>query len=190
MPNKELDREFRVLNQTLSIHTLLRDKYNGLALILDLSLLACSVIFCATTFAGDDFYSKIGLLPETGRLVLGIASILAFSCSIISLRVNWKGKGANHSEAVKKLSDVAAQFRKEQHENGAWTEGIEENLHNDYWNAMNNIVEIPANKFNKLKAKHLKKVEISKMISSSPGCPIFLMNLVLTCRSIKKFFSK
>ena len=41
----ELSRKFRVLNQTLSMHTFLRDRYANRALLIDVLLLASAVIF-------------------------------------------------------------------------------------------------------------------------------------------------
>ena len=80
---RELTRQFRVLRQTLSMHTMLKDRYKKLAVTIDIILLACAVVFCATTFASDDVFSLIGLSPETVRFVLGVASILAFFASLV-----------------------------------------------------------------------------------------------------------
>ena len=180
---KELKRQFRVLDQTLSIHAMLKDRYTRRALTLELVLLASSVVFCATTFARDDIFAQVGLSPANVRLMLGVASIAAFFASLVALRVNWQGKSTQHGDAAKKLGNVLAEFRKWKKEDGTWPEGRADELSQSYWVAMHNIVEIPQNQFVNLKAQHLRKVELSKMSSAAPGCPVFLLRFRLFCRS-------
>ena len=91
---KETERQYRVLRQTLSAHAALRDEYTAKAKFAEVLLLVCAAVFCATTFAGDSFYAGLGLSPRTGQLVLGIASVLAFSSSLVLLVVDWKGTAA------------------------------------------------------------------------------------------------
>ena len=47
---EETKRQSRVLGQVLSMHTVLRDRFEFNALLLDIILIASSVVFCATTF--------------------------------------------------------------------------------------------------------------------------------------------
>jgi hypothetical protein len=186
----EQNRQFRVLDQTISIHAMLRDRYSKLSLILEILLLACSVIFCATTFAPDDIFTQIGLSPKGVRFILGIASITAFFASLFALRVDWKSKSLRHKDAVQKLNGVLALFRKLRKEDGTWLQERVGELNQAYCEAMNNIVEIPDNQFVRLKSRHLRKVEISKMSSAIPGCPVFLLRFVLFCRYISKVVRK
>lgn len=183
---RELARQFRVLRQTLSIHTMLRDRFSKLALIVDIILLACAVVFCATTFARDNVFTFLRLSPENVRFVLGIASILAFFTSLVALRVGWKGKAALHREAAQRLTDVLDLFRELRKEDKTWPEDRRDDLHQAYWVAMKNIIDIPTKKFVGLKSRHLRKVQISKMLDELPGCPVFLLRLILLYKSIKK----
>jgi len=183
---KEVNRQYRVLKQMLSMHTMLRDRYANLALIIDIILLACAVVFCSTTFVSNEAFRKIGLLPEFVRFILGIASILAFFTSLIALRVGWKGKEALHREASQKLTAVLALFRETRNDDGTWSQDRTVDLKRDYWNAMSNIIEIPEKLFLNLKSRHLRKVMISKMLSAKPGSPVFVLKLTLFFRSIKK----
>ena len=54
--HKEIDRQYRVLRQTLGIHSILRDEYSRKSKLSEILLLLCSVIFCATTFASDELF--------------------------------------------------------------------------------------------------------------------------------------
>lgn len=184
--NKELQRQYRLLNQTISMHAILRDKYSRRALILDVMLLICSIIFCATTFAPNDLYTFLGVEPDNGKIILGVASVIAFMAAIISLRVDWKGRLNKHRDAVKKLSDNLKLFRENKKENDDWERESVATLNQSYWEAMRNIEEIPDKYFNTLKAKHLRKVEISKLSSSLNGCPIFVIKILVIWKSIIK----
>jgi hypothetical protein len=69
---KEIERQYRVLRQTLSMHAMLRDGFAWRAKAVEVLLLVCSVIFCATTFAGDELYRTFNLAPNLGRIVLDV----------------------------------------------------------------------------------------------------------------------
>lgn len=183
---KELNRQFRVLRQMLSIHSSLRDRYALLALIVDILLIASSVVFCATTFARDDLFTKLGLSTKDVRHILGIASIAAFFSSLVALRVDWKGKSAQHRGAVQKLTLALKLFRKLRKSEGRWPENKGNELGEAYWEANSNIIEVPSRKFVRLKAKYLRKVEISKMLHSMPGYPLFVLRCILIYRHIIK----
>lgn len=187
---KELNRQFRVLRQTLSMHTMLRDRYSKLALVIDIAFLACSVIFCATTFARDDIFAQIALSPKDVRYVLGVSSIVAFFASLVALRVDWKGKAARHRDAVQKLTNVLSLFRECQHEDGSWPRDRSAVLHRTYWEAMNNTIEVPDRPFVGLKVRYLRKVELSKMSDGAHGCPLLILRIILLIRSILKAFGK
>src|SRR5713101_5413522 len=164
----ELSRKFRVLDQTLSMHTSLRDRYGRRALIVDLSLLACSVVFCASAFAGDNVLSRFGTTPENVRYLLRAFSVLAFMLSILSLRIDWKGRSASHRDAASKMSSAVASFSKRRGIDGGWPPESSAELCRVYWEAMHNSVPIPEGLFVKLKARHLRKVELSRMLSLNP----------------------
>ncbi len=182
--NTELERQYRVLRQRLSMHAMLRDGYAKRALLLDIVLLACSVIFCATTFSSDDGLAKVGLSAERTRTVLGLASITAFFASLVALRVGWKGRSTLHRDAVQKLTVLLGLFRELRQEDGTWPEGQSTELHKAYWEVNNNVVEVPDRRFVGLKVRYLRKIELSRMSSTSPGCPLFVLWIGLVCRSI------
>lgn len=186
----ELSRKFRVLDQTLSMHAALRDRYGRRSLFVDLLLLAASVVFCASAFAGSDTLSRFGPTPEQVRYLLRVSSILAFMLSLVSLRADWKGKSARHSGAAEKMSRAVASFRKFQGSDETWQPECAAELDAVYWEAMNNSVPIPESAFVKLKARHLRKVEISKMLASNPGCPVFVVRLILFCSALRHISRK
>jgi hypothetical protein len=182
----EVGRKFRVLVQTLSMHTALRDRYARRALFVDILLLACAVIFCTATFADATTLAQLGLAPKRINYLLRVSSVLAFMLSILSLRIDWKGKSSSHRDAADKMSRALEAFRNAQQSDGTWpTEGIAE-LDAAYWEAMHNSVPIPEGVFVKLKARHLRKVQLSRMLDSNPGCPAWVLRLVLLWVSLRR----
>lgn len=181
----EIDRQFRCLDQMISMHSTLRDRYAHLALTANLLLLASSVVFCATTFSGDYISARMGLSTRVLSDILGVASVTAFFASLAMLTLDCKGTSARHADAAKRLTAVLALFRQARHDSG-WPEDQREKLHQAYWGAMTNIAPIPDSKFNSLKAHHLRKVQTSKMSGSFPGCPLFIIRAMVLCRSVSR----
>ena len=177
--NAEVQRQYRVLQQTLSMHTMLRDRYTSLALGLDISLLLGSLVLCGAVFTGDDLLRGIGLTQSITRGVMGGASFLVFFATLIGLRVSWKGKAERHRHAADRLTEGLARFRESRSEDSTWQEDRTADLNQLYWSIMRNVTPIPSNQFNQLKARHLRKVRISKMLDASPGCPVCFVRLVV-----------
>ena len=175
----EINRKYRVLGQTLGMHAQLRERYHLRARIADVVLLICAVVFCATTFAEDRVFEFFGLPSERSRAILGIASIGVFIASLISMLVDWKGSAAGHAEAVKKWSGVLEKFREAKSDDGRWAKADEQELSRLYWEAARNTTPIPELMFNGLKARYLMKVRMSTLISERPGCPRFVLWLIM-----------
>lgn len=183
---KETERQYRVLQQTLSAHAALRDSYGAKAKTAEIVLLICATVFCATTFAGEGFYANLSVSPQTGRLVLGVASVLAFAASLATLVIDWKGSAARHGEAAEKWASVLEEFRGLRFGDGSWSEEARVALNAAYWEADRNSVGIPERSFNRLKARHLRKVEVSKLLSRYPGCPRSVLELIVRARGTKR----
>lgn len=183
--NVELGRQYRVLRQTLSIHSVLRDRYSFKANVVGAVLLVASAVFCTTTFASDGLYLKLGLAPSDGRFILGIASVVAFCASLALLFSGWREKAVQHREAAEKWSKVLGEFQCKMDNSGNWPEAEGTFLSDLYWETDRATVRIPVARFNALKSKYLRKVEVSKMLSSHPGCPRFVCWIVVIYRSMK-----
>lgn len=92
MGESENDRQYDVLDQMLTAHALLRDRYAWRALWLNICLLATAIALNAFVFAGDDvLVAMFGAKPEHVKMGLGIASVVAMILSIMALRVDWSG---------------------------------------------------------------------------------------------------
>ena len=186
IPLNEIERQYRVLRQTLSMHAMLRDEFAWKAKASEILLLACAVIFCVTTFASDDLYKLLGLVPSVSRIILGVASVVAFILSLTLMVVDFKGQAALHRQAVERWSNVLAKYRKHRNQDGTWPEEIRAELDFAYWEADRNSVKIPEQRFNRLKGRYLRKMAISELKSSCPGCPRLFLGFLLRYRDISK----
>lgn len=180
--SREVTRQYRVLRQTLSIHAALRDKYVWRAKTAKAVLVACSVVFTATTFAGVDLYNVLRIDVNLARVILGAASIVALIASAALLVVDWEGLAAVHGEAVKAWTPVLALFRELRSDDGTWTEHDRQQLSNAYWGTARIAASIPDKQFNRLKLQYLRKVAVSRFQDRYPGCPRPIAHLLLILR--------
>ncbi|MFF7134363.1 hypothetical protein ACFZBZ_18640 [Streptomyces sp. NPDC008196] len=93
--------------------------------------------------------------------------MVTFAATLIDMVLDWRGIAQRHDDAVRQLASLKMEYRT------APLPGEEEQerdrLSQRYQVVMDSIAPIPDNKFNSLKSLHLKKVEISKILSSNPG---------------------
>ena len=177
-----MERQYRVLRQTLEMHAMLRDEYSLKATISQILILLCSVVFCATTFASDQLFETLNLSPGISRTLLGIASVTAFAFSLVLMVFDWRGKSAQHREAVERWSVVLEKFRRNRTNERTWPDSIHDSLSKAYWEADRNSIKIPNNRFNGLKSRYLRKVSISKLKSAYPICPRLVLFFILFFR--------
>jgi hypothetical protein len=180
---KETDRQYRVARQTLAIHGFLRDRFAFRSQFAEIVLLVSSVVFCATTFAADDLYRTLGLSPAAARFGLSLASVAAFAFSLTLLVVNWRDAWADHRDACRRWTEVVERFRTLRAADGTWPDASREELNALYWNAAHMTAVIPENGFNRLKKRYLRKVAVSELSSTYPGCPTVLLALLVRARS-------
>jgi hypothetical protein len=180
----EMSRQYKVLQQMLSMHAALRDRYGRRARAAKIVLLGCSVAFTATTFASDTFFTTFRLPPDIVRVTLGVAAVIAFFLSLLLLVVDWESLAAGHRDAVIAWSRVLAQFRETRSEDGTWPEERRQELSSLYWEVTRNTSSIPDREFNGLKGRYLRKVAVSKLLDRFPACPAPIILLFLIFRDI------
>ncbi|SRR6266571_200464 len=183
---QELQRQFRVLRQTLEMHTQLRDRYARWSRIGKGILIAASAVFISMTFASGTFFERLGLTVDNARLLLGFASLVSFVCSVLLLVVDFDGKAARHADATQRFARAIALFRRYRLASGSWDESQARKLSNAYWQANENSVSIPTKLFTNLKARYLLKVRISRLLDRAPGCPLWLLSLYLRARDLRR----
>ena len=182
---EEIHRNKRVLNMMISMHSTLRDKYYRLSLAFKILLFTSSVILNSFVFADTEFVQEFGIAAPSIELSIGVASIIVFLVSIIMFVVQWDKKSANHEEAKKQLSHLLNEAREIISNSKNITEQEVKSFVQKYSQVNSMLVPIPEKKFNKLKHKHLHKVELSKYISKNPKYPYLLIRIRFFINSFK-----
>jgi len=184
MTKEEHDREYRVVDQMISMHAYIAQRKKGQALWLSLGLLFASTITCGFTFADNATIRLLGIGPGRERLVMGITSMLLFGLSIVELRVDWGGTARAHADAYRRLSLLKAKYRHVHASQLPDKEPLWLELSKEYTDTMASVAEIPEKSFAKLKAHHHYKVELSRMIDKHPGVPVILLATGLRTKAI------
>jgi hypothetical protein len=181
---KEFRRKRRVLDQTITGHAFLRDVYERRALVLTLLVLALSTVATATAFlAGDTPVTIAGIRART-QIWVGVLTTVIFFLSLVDLRVDWRQRAGAHAEAVRRLARVKGVFRGVTIvEDRVETTGAD--LDFEYESAMEQVPPIPEKWFLRAKARHLRKVAASQLLSSHPGAPSWLMKARVTWDGIR-----
>lgn len=177
--NTELDRKYRLAKQFTSMHFSLRDSYRFWSSVSEIILLIASTVFLSTTFADSSLFQFFGLDPQYMKIALGVASVIAFICSLTLLLLRWPEKAVQHKKAAQKWSNALTAFRDTRLEDKTWPPESHQILNDLYSTTTDNTAAIPDKKFNNLKAQYLLKVEISKLLSKYPGAPRFLLYLLV-----------
>jgi hypothetical protein len=184
MTKEEHDREYRVVDQMISMHVYIAQTKKSQALLLSCGLLFASAIACGFTFADDATIRMLGIGPGRERLVMGVSSLFLFGLSVVELRVDWGGTARAHADASKRFSILKAKYRLAQasllpDKQPLWLE-----LSKEYTETMASVAEIPEKSFAKLKAHHHYKVELSRIIDKHPGVPMIFLTIGLRTKAI------
>lgn len=190
MEAKELKRIHRVIDMMRTMHSLMRDRYRRLSLLVDLIILAGSVILCATVFLDPNILDQLGIKPESSKIILGTTSILIFLFSLVQLKVNWKQKGEMFDKSVEILCTLKSECDTLLNMSTSPCEKDILNQCEACGETLAKLPKIPDRFFNKLKAKHKRKVKLSKYIDTRPESPYWLTRLLFESRSIFKKYNK
>jgi hypothetical protein len=183
----EFDRMWRVVDQSLSAHAILRDRYRRCERSLTLLIVGLSIV--ATAFAF--FTGNVTIAIWQWRLSLatgiGILTAAIFFLALAQLVLNWQRLAWAHEDAGRRLGDLKAKLRSAKVAGVASLSDTEAlDLRALYDQTMADVVEIPENKFLPLKAKHHRKVAVSRLIDKHPGAPLPYLRLVAMVRGLRE----
>lgn len=183
---EENERQYRVIDQMLTMHSLLRDRMEQRAFWLNTALIASSLFLTVFTFVGDDVLRALNLDPALTRFILGLVAVVVLICSITEFRVDWRSVAGRHAEAVSRLARMKAKYRQSFTDTGGNDPLMNTLLTSECDNMMSNISTIPDRWFNVLKAEHQFKRLLSERISQCPRTPIWFLKLHLRIEGIKE----
>ena len=183
MTKEEHEREYRVVDQMISMHADIAQTKKSQALSLSVGLLFSSAIICGFTFADDATLGSLGIGPGRARLVIGLASLAVFGLSIVELRVDWGGIARAHTDASKRLSLLKAKYRHAEASQELDKQALWLGLSNEYTDTLASVAGVPEKDFPKLKARHHFKRELSRTIDRHPGVPVLVLALCIRSRA-------
>lgn len=184
------NREYRIIDQMISMHAYIAQKKKKHATLLSVCLLFASAIVCAFTFVDDATMALFGIGVAKARFILGLASTAVFGLSIVELKVDWSGRSQIHADAARRLSTLKAKYRRveaslETDKREAWGE-----LSKEYADTLDSLASVPECDFTRLKARHLFKKELSRAIDNNPGVPIIALEFMIISHAVWNYFCK
>ena len=179
---EEIERVCRVSDMLCSGHAFLRDKYETLALFLDLLILLSSTWLAGLAFVSPDTAKRLAPGNVEPMLWIGILGVVTFGLSIVQLKVDWKGRSDAHQRSFEIYAEVKRLAQHLLREDGAILRDRCHDILIRYELATQVGIHIPENTFLKVKKQHKLKVEVSKYLDTHPGASIWLTRLKILWR--------
>lgn len=181
----ELKHHSRVIDMLLTMHSVLRDRNSRHALLLDILLLISSVILATTVWLDPEVPRDLGFSQDSSKLVVGVSSTLVFAISLIHLRVDWKGTAERHQQAASSLARLKLQIRPLLRSDSDVDPSQIENQNRECALVLAILPPIPDRHFNRLKAVHKRKIELSKAVDKYPNLPLWLLRAKLVVAQMR-----
>lgn len=145
----------------------IRDRNRLFGTVLVLVILMASLVGVAFAFAGGNpDITFLGLTANRATWV-GWLAVLTSALTLVELVLDRRGAAQRRSDAVRVLAALKAEYRVLPAKGAEVAEA--ERMSERYSQAMETVPPIPERSFNRLKAAHLLKVEVSKLLSKNPG---------------------
>lgn len=151
------------------MHATLRDRAARVATVITVTLLCASAIGTALAFAGNDTAVRLLGVQATKSTWLGVLSVGVFCGTLAELVTDRRGVARRHDAAVRLLADLKSEYRQAAPDEDGNCTAAQTRLTERYDHVMVAIPPIPEARFNDLKARHLRKVETSRLLSAHPG---------------------
>src|SRR5215471_19332586 len=163
----EMNRQRRLVNQTASMQSTLRDWDRGFGTALVCVVLVTALIGVAFAFAGNGQTVSILGIQAARATWLGWLAVFTFTVTLLELVLDPRGASRRRAQAVQVLAALKGEYRTANP--AEETDEAAKRLSQQYETVMGSVPEIPNVMFNRLKAAHLRKVEISRILSDRPG---------------------
>ncbi|MBN2571865.1 MAG: hypothetical protein JXA68_07025 [Ignavibacteriales bacterium] len=174
----ELDRKYDVVNMMITMHSILYQRYKTLDLAFKVMFLVTAIILNVITFMDFDLIPFIIYDEKNFRIWLNVFTFSVFILSVIFLLIEWQKKSDRHLHAKNSLTKLQNEIRTLSSRSDSLRTNAEvERLNEYYCTTFESISVIPERKFNKLKARHYKKLEMSKFIDKNKGKPYFVIKI-------------
>jgi hypothetical protein len=164
---RQVKNQARIVDQSMSMQSVLRDRDTRIGTAFLCGIIGFSIVGAGLAFAGTEEGLKILGVRAARATWIAWLTIGTTILAIVELIVDRRGAAQRRDAAVRTLASLKAEFA----ESRATGLSVEKaaRLAERYGQAMESIPPVPERLFNRLKSKHLMKIEISKLLSSHPG---------------------
>jgi hypothetical protein len=174
-------KKLKVVDMMLTAHSVLAQRNAWRSEMLDLLLIALSILLCLTALLDPSVLQTLSLGPEPARIALAVLSSLVFFLSLVQWRVDWKSSASEHVSARTELIELKREAQQLMispvSEEGDFAD---REWLRDAAATLGRLKPIPERQFAGLKARHYRKIELSKLVGDYPGVPIPILRVWLT----------
>ena len=176
----DLRRIKRVADQSASAHARLRDSYAATATALDTLVLSASAWVAALALIDPALALHLTPGSMSPTFWIGLLGIAVFIATLTQQRLDFKGKSDAHRQAFEAQAEIKqAANEAEQHPGD---ESRRAAVQAKIALAVGVGVNIPEARFVRLKAIHLRKVELSRLLDKRPFAWLPLIRVQLWWR--------
>jgi hypothetical protein len=143
-----------------------------------------SIVATGFAFLSTDTPITVGSTSLQLATLLGILTMLTFFLALLDLIVDWRGRAAAHDDATARMADLKGQLRGVTLSDDSVDAG-DVDLRASYEHTMSSIVAIPESQFLAMKAKHHRKIALSKLIDVHPGAPLLYLRMLAVLHGLR-----
>jgi hypothetical protein len=184
-PADDARNELRVIDQTLTGYSMLRDTYARRAATLSIILLFSGVLLLLLSFGSGQILGLLGWPSDRATVLTAILGGVVFATSLADMRLGWAPRAALYGAAADRYAGLKALYRNYLH-NQTPTAARTTDLRERHQALGALGPGIPERDFLRLKQAHLRKVQLSQMLDQSPGTPIAVLKWRLFVESLSR----
>lgn len=184
---KEFKRKKRVSDMLITAHSILGERYRRVSVGFDIALMLISFFILVASLlevAAPGFVKD--QLGDWTVYAIPVCAALIFVLSVIEWRISWKQKSEAHFSSARTYTSFKAEIT------ALLSKGFDEGdleavkVEDRYDKLGQTCVQIPHDKFVKLKRAHLRKVALSKLLDDQPFANLTILRIRLAMKDTKK----
>jgi|HubBroStandDraft_6_1064221.scaffolds.fasta_scaffold735076_2 hypothetical protein len=177
-----LERNLGRIDQSITGHALLRDRFHLLAGALSSLIVIGAAIVTLLATSSDATKALFFSASSDADHLIGLFGFIVLLCSIFELQFGWREKFARHAEAANALARLKLLVTRELGSDTPLSKARYLELQQAYENVNDLVTKIPERKFLQLKALHRRKVEMSQFLDKHPGSSIVILRIKIWVR--------
>lgn len=186
-PSREFARKKRVADMLVTAHSILGERYRKISVGFDIALMLISFLILLGSVSEITSPHYIGeKLGYWAIYSIPVGAALIFVLSVVEWRISWKQKSEAHFSSAREYSSIKGETT------ALLSKGFEEGdleaakIEDRYDRLARTCVQIPHDKFVRLKRAHARKVALSKLLDSNPFAVLAVLRIRLAMKDTGK----